>query len=48
MTKLNIAVAGSSGRMGRALLAAVMKDSDLHLQAALEVDGNPYHCKRCG
>ena len=38
MTILNIAIAGSSGRMGRALLAAVMKDSDLHLQAALEMD----------
>ncbi len=48
MTKLNIAVAGSSGRMGRALLAAVMKDSDFHLQAALEVDGNPYLAKDVG
>jgi 4-hydroxy-tetrahydrodipicolinate reductase len=48
MTKLNIAVAGSSGRMGRALLAAVMKDSDLHLQAALEVDGSPYLAKDVG
>jgi 4-hydroxy-tetrahydrodipicolinate reductase len=42
MTILNIAVAGSSGRMGRALLAAVMKDSGLHLQAALEMDRSPY------
>ena len=42
MTILNIAIAGSSGRMGRALLAAVMRDSDLHLQAALEMDGSPY------
>ena len=42
MTILNIAVAGSSGRMGRALLATVMKDPDLHLQAALEMDGSPY------
>ena len=48
MTKLNIAVAGSSGRMGRALLAAVMKDSDLRLQAALEVNGNPYLAKDVG
>ncbi len=48
MTKLNIAVAGSSGRMGRALLAAVMKDSDFHLQAALEVDGSPYLAKDVG
>lgn len=42
MTKLNIAVAGSSGRMGKALLTAVLKDPDLHLQAALEMTGNPY------
>ena len=42
MTILNIAVAGSSGRMGRALLAAVIKDSGLHLHAALEMDGSPY------
>ena len=42
MTILNIAVAGSSGRMGRALLEAVMKDSGFHLQAALEMDGSPY------
>ena len=48
MIKLNIAVAGSSGRMGRALLAAVMKDSDLRLQAALEVDGSPYIAKDVG
>ena len=48
MRKLNIAVAGSSGRMGRALLTAVMKDSDLHLQAALEMAGNPYLDKNVG
>ena len=42
MTILNIAVAGSSGRMGRALLAAIMKDPSAHLQAALEMDGSPY------
>tara|TARA_B100000686_G_scaffold323451_1_gene378207 strand:- start:790 stop:1596 length:807 start_codon:yes stop_codon:yes gene_type:complete len=48
MSKLNIAVAGSSGRMGRALLAAVMNDSGLHLQVALEKDGNPYLTKDVG
>lgn len=48
MTKLNIAVAGSSGRMGRALLVAVMKDPGLHLQAALEMDGSPYLEKEVG
>ena len=42
MTILNIAVAGSSGRMGRALLAAIMKDPGSHLKAALEMDGSPY------
>ncbi|MBT3887977.1 MAG: 4-hydroxy-tetrahydrodipicolinate reductase, partial [Nitrosomonadaceae bacterium] len=42
MTILNIAVAGSSGRMGRALLSAIMKDPGSHLKAALEMDGNPY------
>ena len=42
MTILNIAVAGSSGRMGRALLSAIMKDPGSHLQAALEMDGSPY------
>ena len=45
MTKLNIAVAGSSGRMGRALLTAIMKDPDLQLQAALEMAGNKYLTK---
>ena len=48
MTKLNIAVAGSSGRMGRALLNAIMKDSDLHLQTALEISGNPFLGKDVG
>ena len=42
MTILNIAVAGSSGRMGRALLSAIMKDPGSYLQAALEMDGSPY------
>ena len=40
MTMLKIAIAGSSGRMGRALLEAVLHDSDLKLAAALEVKGN--------
>jgi len=48
MTKLNIAVSGSSGRMGRALLTAIMKDSDLHLQAAIEMVGNPWLTKEVG
>tara|TARA_Y100001936_G_scaffold146000_2_gene142374 strand:+ start:14148 stop:14954 length:807 start_codon:yes stop_codon:yes gene_type:complete len=48
MSKLNIAVAGSSGRMGQALLAAVLKDSSLHLQVALEKEGSPYLTKNVG
>jgi len=40
MAKMKIAVAGSSGRMGRALLEAVLASSDLKLGAALEQAGN--------
>ena len=40
MTKMRIAVAGSSGRMGRALLEAVLQSTDLQLSAALEISGN--------
>jgi 4-hydroxy-tetrahydrodipicolinate reductase len=40
MATLNIAVAGSSGRMGRALLEAVLHSADLRLAAALEQPGN--------
>ena len=40
MTMLKIAIAGSSGRMTRALLEAVLHDPDLKLAAALEVKGN--------
>jgi len=40
MTSLNIAVAGSSGRMGRALLEAVLHGRDFKLCAALEAAGN--------
>src|SRR5688500_20059155 len=39
---LNIAIAGSSGRMGRALLEAVVQAEDLRLCAALEQSGSPY------
>jgi 4-hydroxy-tetrahydrodipicolinate reductase len=37
---LNVAVAGSSGRMGRALLEAVLQADDLKLCAALEASGS--------
>lgn len=41
MTNMKIAVAGSAGRMGRALLEAVIGSADLELGAALEVAGSP-------
>lgn len=41
MATLNIAIAGASGRMGRALIEAVLRASDLKLAAALEMKGSP-------
>lgn len=41
MTLLNIAVAGSTGRMGRTLIETIAEASDLKLSAALEQSGNP-------
>ena len=38
---MKIAVAGSSGRMGRALIEAIQASPDLNLSAALEVPGSP-------
>lgn len=40
MKTVRVAVAGSSGRMGRALLDAVLRDPGLRLAAALEAAGN--------
>lgn len=48
MTTINIAVAGSSGRMGRMLLEAVRGGTDTRLAAALEVAGNPFLGKDAG
>ncbi len=48
MATLKIAVAGSSGRMGRALLEAVLHGADLKLGAALEQVGNAYLQKDAG
>ncbi len=48
MTTLNIAVAGSSGRMGRTLIEAVLHSSDMRLAAALEQAGNAYLGKDAG
>jgi 4-hydroxy-tetrahydrodipicolinate reductase len=42
MTIINVAVAGSSGRMGRALIEAVLADRGFRLGAALEQPGNPH------
>ena len=48
MTTLNIAIAGSSGRMGRALLEAVIRATDMRLSAALDRAGSPYLMKDAG
>lgn len=48
MTTLNIAIAGSSGRMGRALLEAVSRATDMRLSAALDRAGSPYLMKDAG
>ena len=48
MTAINVAVAGSSGRMGRMLIEAVLGSSDLRLAAALEQAGNAHVGKDAG
>ena len=48
MTTLNIAIAGSAGRMGRALLEAVAQAPDMRLFAALERAGSLYLKKDAG
>jgi 4-hydroxy-tetrahydrodipicolinate reductase len=48
MTTLNIAIAGSSGRMGRTLLETVERAPDMQLTAALERTGSPYLKKDAG
>ena len=48
MANVRIAVAGSSGRMGRALLEAVLGSIDLKLGTALEVAGSPSLGKDAG
>ena len=48
MTTLNIAIAGSSGRMGRALLEAVTRATDMRLSAALDRGDSPYLMKDAG
>ncbi len=48
MTTQQIAVAGSSGRMGRALIEAIAGSADFRLKAALELPGNPFLGKDAG
>jgi len=48
MSTLNIAIAGSSGRMGRALLESVAQAPDMRLAAALERKGSPFVGKDAG
>ena len=48
MTLATIAVAGSSGRMGRALLEAVLQSADMRLGAALEQGGDAHLGKDAG
>ena len=48
MTIQKIAIAGSAGRMGRALLEAVTLSDDMQLSAALEQNGSPYLGKDAG
>ena len=38
---MKIAIAGSSGRMGRMLIEAVLATDDLQLHGALDVAGSP-------
>ncbi len=42
MNPIQMAVAGTSGRMGRALLEALTQAPDMRLFAALEIAGNPF------
>ena len=48
MTTRQIAIAGSSGRMGRALLEAVFQAPDMRLHAALERHDSPFLGKDAG
>jgi 4-hydroxy-tetrahydrodipicolinate reductase len=45
---MNIAIAGSNGRMGRVLIESVVHAADLRLAAALEQRGNAYLGKDAG
>ncbi|MDB5864926.1 MAG: 4-hydroxy-tetrahydrodipicolinate reductase [Betaproteobacteria bacterium] len=45
---MKVAIAGSSGRMGRVLIETVLKSADAQLAAALEQPGNAYVGKNAG
>jgi len=45
---MKIAIAGSAGRMGRALIEAVLSANELKLSAALEASGSPHLGKDAG
>lgn len=45
---LNVVIAGASGRMGRALLEAVVSAPDVRLHAALERPGSPFLGRNAG
>lgn len=48
MANLKVAVAGASGRMGRTLIEAVLRDATLDLAAALEMKGSSHLGKDAG
>lgn len=48
MTTINVGVAGSSGRMGRMVIEAVLASAGMRLAAALEQAGNPHIGKDAG
>ncbi|MEO8165190.1 MAG: 4-hydroxy-tetrahydrodipicolinate reductase, partial [Betaproteobacteria bacterium] len=48
MSIQHIAVAGSSGRMGRALIEVIAQSGDFRLKAALELAGNSFLGKDAG
>ena len=45
---MKIAIAGASGRMGRTLIEAVLRNADTKLAAALEIAGSPHLGKDAG
>jgi len=48
MAKLKVAVAGATGRMGRTLIEAVLRDATLELAGAFEIKGDPNMGKDAG